>query len=66
MNNFGMKNKYMTRRKIEDKNIRKVFKSGSSYAVTIPLEIIDNLKIRKGQKLVVKQRGEKIVIEDWE
>lgn len=61
-----MKNKYMTRRKIEDKNIRKVFKSGSSYAVTIPLEIIDNLKIRKGQKLVVKQRGEKIVIEDWE
>ncbi len=61
-----MKNKYMTRRKIEDKNIRKVFKSGSSYAVTIPLEIVDNLKIRKGQKLVVKQRGKKIVIEDWE
>ena len=56
----------MTRRKIENRNIRKVFKSGSSYAVTIPIEIIDNLKIRKGQKLVVKQRGEKIVIEDWE
>jgi len=61
-----MKNKHMTRRKIENRNIRKVFKSGSSYAVTIPIEIIDNLKIRKGQKLVVKQRGEKIVIEDWE
>jgi antitoxin component of MazEF toxin-antitoxin module len=55
----------MTRRKIEDRNIRKVFKSGSSYAVTIPLEIIDKMKIRKGQKLVVEQRGKKIIIEDW-
>ena len=30
----------MTRRKIADKNIRKVFKSGSSYAITLPLELI--------------------------
>lgn len=56
----------MTRRAIEDRNIRKVFKSGSSYALTIPLEIIDDLKIRKGQKLVVKRQGTKIVISDWE
>ena len=55
----------MTRRKTEDKNIRKIFKSGSSYAVTIPLEIVKNLKIRKAQKVVVEQRGKKIVIEDW-
>ncbi|MCD6436143.1 MAG: AbrB/MazE/SpoVT family DNA-binding domain-containing protein [Clostridiales bacterium] len=61
-----MKNRNMTRRKIEDRNIRKVFKSGSSYALTIPLEIVDNLKIRKGQKLVVKKVGSKIIIEDWE
>lgn len=56
----------MSRRKTEDKNIRKVFKSGSSYAVTIPLEIAKNLKIRKGQKVVVKQSGRRIVIKDWE
>jgi hypothetical protein len=37
----------------------------SSYVVTIPLEIIDKMKIRKGQKLVVAQRGNKIIIEDW-
>ena len=55
----------MTRRKTEDKNIRKVFKSGSSYAVTIPLEIAKNLKIKKGQKVVVGQRGSKIIIKDW-
>jgi len=55
----------MTRRKTGDKNTRKVFKSGSSYAVTIPLEIIKELKIKKGQKLVVKKRGRGILIEDW-
>ena len=55
----------MTRRKTEDKNIRKVFKSGSSHAVTIPLEIVGDLKIRKGQKLTVKRSGKKIIIEDW-
>lgn len=55
----------MTRRKTEDKNIRKIFKSGSSYAVTIPLEIVQELKIKKGQKMEVKKSGKKIIIEDW-
>ncbi len=55
----------MSRRKIKNKNIRKVFKSGSSYALTIPLEIVKKLKIRKGQKLVVDEKGGKIIIEDW-
>ncbi len=56
----------MTRRKIKDKNIRKIFKSGSSSAVTLPKEIMDELKWRKGQKLVVKKRGKGILISDWE
>jgi len=55
----------MTRRKTRDKNIRKIFKSGSSYAVTIPIEIVKKLRIKKGQKVVVGDRGKKIVIEDW-
>jgi antitoxin component of MazEF toxin-antitoxin module len=55
----------MTRRKFENRNVRKIFKSGSSYAVTIPLEIADALKIRKGQKVVVKKKGKEIVIRDW-
>jgi len=54
------------RRKLEDKNIRKVFKSGSSYAITLPLEIVKELKIREKQKLVVKKSGKKIIIKDWE
>jgi antitoxin component of MazEF toxin-antitoxin module len=55
----------MTRRKTGEKNIRKIFKNGSSYAVTIPLEIVKKLKIRKGQKVVVRSRGEGISIKDW-
>lgn len=55
----------MTRRKLEDRHVRKVFKSGSSYAVTLPLDIVDKLKIRKGQKLVVTSRGQTITIKDW-
>ncbi len=56
----------MTRRKISDKNIRKIFRSGSSNAVTLPKEIMEELKWRKGQKLVLKKRGKGILISDWE
>jgi len=54
------------RRKLKDKNIRKIFKSGSSYAVTIPIELIKELKWKEKQKVVVKKRGEGLVIVDWE
>ena len=42
------------RRKLEDKNIRKIFKSGNSYAVTLPKEVVNELKWRFKQKVVVK------------
>jgi antitoxin component of MazEF toxin-antitoxin module len=53
------------RRKLEDKNIRKVFKKSGSYCVTVPIEIIKDLKIREGQKLEFRKRGGDIVISDW-
>ena len=53
------------RRKLEDKNIRKIFKNGSSYAVTLPIEIVRELKIKERQKVVVKKRGKGILITDW-
>lgn len=55
----------MARRKLVDKNIRKIFKSGNSYALTLPIEIIGDLKIRKGQKMIVRRSGSRIIIEDW-
>ncbi len=53
------------RRKLEDKNIRKILRNGNSYAVTIPMEIMKALKWREKQKVMVKKRGEKIIIKDW-
>lgn len=53
------------RRKLEDKNTRKIFKSGSSYAVTIPREIMSELNWKLRQKVVVRKSGRKIIIEDW-
>ena len=58
----------MGRSKIEDHNVRKLFKIGNgSYAVTIPIEIIRNFNWQERQKLTIKSNSKKqIVIEDWE
>lgn len=54
------------RRKLEDKNTRKILKNGDSYAVTIPIELIKELKWREKQKVVVKKWGNGLTITDWE
>jgi len=53
------------RRKLVDKNIRKILKNGDSYAVTIPIEMLNKLKWREKQKVVVKMKGKGIIIKDW-
>lgn len=53
------------RRKIEKRNIRKVYKKSGSYALTLPIEMVRELKIKDGQKLVVEKRGKNIIIKDW-
>ncbi len=46
--------------------IRKVTRVGKrSLSVVIPAEIVDELKIRERQKLVLKRQGKRIVVEDW-
>ena len=56
----------MARRKLEEREVRKLYKnSGGSIQVTIPIELVRDLKWRAGQKVVVKKRGEGILIEDW-
>ena len=57
----------MTRRKIEERNIRSLTKvaSGTSYSVTIPIEYIRKLKWREKQKLEVKLYQDHIIIRDW-
>lgn len=53
-------------RRIEDQNIRKIFKLNKSYAVTLPISVIRELKWQRGQKLLVEKKGKGIFIKDWE
>ena len=56
----------MSRRKLKEKNIRKITKVGrGSFAVTIPIEMMSQLGWREKQKVTVKKSGKKIIIEDW-
>jgi len=55
----------MSRQKLVNKHIRKIMKSGNSYVVSIPMEIIKEFKWKEKQKVVVKKSGKKLTIEDW-
>jgi bifunctional DNA-binding transcriptional regulator/antitoxin component of YhaV-PrlF toxin-antitoxin module len=48
-------------------NIRKLGRSGQdSYAITLPIDLVRELRWREGQKLVVTRDGEGLRIVDWE
>ncbi len=57
----------MARQKVGSEDTRKLsqFTSGS-YFVTLPVAAVRNLGWRDGQKLTVKQDGNKLIIQDWE
>ncbi len=56
----------MSRRKLEQNHIRKLTRvGGTSIALTLPIEMIRALKWREKQKVIVKQKGKKVIIEDW-
>ena len=60
----------MPRRKLPEKNIRKLTKmgGGKSFGITLPISFVRQLKWREHQKLVVKfdKRRKKIIVQDWE
>ena len=55
----------MGRRKNE--NIRKVQRNKGTYFVSIPIDVVRDMKLREQQKVVVEyeKRAGKIVIRDW-
>jgi antitoxin component of MazEF toxin-antitoxin module len=57
----------MARRKLDEKDIRKLTRMGGgrSIGLTLPIEIVQKLKWRDRQKVKVKLSGKKIIIEDW-
>lgn len=57
----------MAIRKTGERKVRSLTKiaGGSSYAVTMPIEYIRQLKWRGKQKLEVKLYKDRIIIRDW-
>lgn len=57
----------MARRRLQDRNIRKLTKiaGGTSYAVTLPIEMVRELGWKSKQRLVVEKQGERLIIRDW-
>jgi bifunctional DNA-binding transcriptional regulator/antitoxin component of YhaV-PrlF toxin-antitoxin module len=55
----------MTRRQVEDENIRKIQKIKRSYYVSLPVRIVRRLRWQEGQNVVVEERGKDIIIKDW-
>jgi len=50
-----------------NKYIRKIIKNGAgTYYVSIPKEIMKELKLRERQKVVIRKSRQSIVINDWE
>lgn len=60
----------MPRRKLEQRNIRKLTKMGGghSFGITIPISFIRQLKWRERQKLIVEfdKRRKRLIVKDWE
>lgn len=55
----------MPRPKNSEDGLRKIIKLGDSHAITIPKNIIQNLKWRKKQRVFVEQVNGDIIIKDW-
>jgi len=48
------------------KFIRKIIKNGAgTYYISIPKEMMKELRLRERQKMNVRQSGKRIIIEDW-
>ena len=54
------------RRNTYNKNIRKITKSGDSYALTLLIDIVRKLGWREKQKVVAVKMGKGILIKDLE
>ncbi len=59
----------MSWQKTGEKNIRKLSKTGrGGYLVRLPIDFVQNLKWKKGQKLdlILDKKRKRIIIKDWE
>ena len=56
----------MARRKLSERDTRKLLKLGNgSIAVTLPIDLVRELRWQEKQKVRVRKRGKSLIIEDW-
>ena len=56
----------MSRRKIADRNVRKIARIGPrSLGITLPVEFLADLGWREKQKVKVLKQGRSLLIRDW-
>lgn len=58
----------MPRRKLEERDIRKLMRTGQggrSVGLTLPKELVEELGWREKQKVVVSRKGKTLIIKDW-
>ena len=59
----------MARRRLEERNVRSLFKlaGGKSYAITLPIEVVRDWGWQERQKLklTIDDKKKRIVVEDW-
>ena len=53
---------------MNNEEIRKIAVTGpyGTYFISLPKKLIKSLKWKKGEKKVISQEGDSIVIKDWE
>jgi antitoxin component of MazEF toxin-antitoxin module len=56
----------MPTQKLKNRNIRKLTTVGkASLSVTLPKDLVNELKWKDKQKVVVKRKGSSLIIRDW-
>ena len=57
----------MARRKLDERNVRKLTRTGGgkSISVTLPIEEIRDLGWQDRQKVIVERKGDTLIIKDW-
>lgn len=57
----------MGTRKASEQKVRNLtVNSTGTYSVSLPINLIQELRWQRGQRLVVSKQGKKLVIQDWQ
>jgi len=56
----------MPTQKFANRNVRKLIKIGNgSLAMTLPVELVTQLRWKEKQKVIVTKKGNTLIIKDW-